>query len=182
MGKRSNFDRIPHDLYVTPLAAVTPLISHLHGVRTFAEPCCGNGALVQHLESFGLRCVYRGELTAGQDALTLDTYGDIDAIITNPPWTRKLLHPLLTHFQRIAPTWLLLDQDWACTKQAVPYLKSCTDILAIGRVIWIPGTDMAGFDNAAWYRFNARHATGPVFHPYRSAPASMPAGDVPIAN
>jgi hypothetical protein len=26
----------------------------------------------------------------------------------------------------------------------MPYLKSCTDILPIGRLIWIPGTDMNG--------------------------------------
>jgi hypothetical protein len=170
MGKRSNFDRIPHDFYVTPLAAVLPLIPHLHGVRTFAEPCCGDGALVRHLEAQGLHCANQGDITAGQDALTLDSYGDIDAIITNAPWTRNLLHPLITHLQRIAPTWLLLDADWANTKQAVPYLRHCTDILAIGRVIWIPGTSTPGKDNAAWYRFNASHATGPRFHAYRSAP------------
>ena len=56
MGKRSSFERIPRDFYPTPIAAVPPLIPHLSGIRTFAEPCCGDGALVRHLESFGLRC------------------------------------------------------------------------------------------------------------------------------
>ena len=50
MGKRSSFERIPQDFYPTPYAAVPPLIPHLRGVRTFAEPCCGDGALVRHLE------------------------------------------------------------------------------------------------------------------------------------
>jgi hypothetical protein len=118
MGKRSNFERIPRDFYPTPYAAVPPLIPHLRGIRTFAEPCCGDGALVSHLESFGLRCVYQGDISTGQDALALDHYGNIDAVITNPPWTRKLLHPMINHFQKIAPTWLLIDQDWAATKQA----------------------------------------------------------------
>jgi hypothetical protein len=47
---------------------VLPLISWLRGVRTFAEPCCGDGALVRHLESFGLRCAYAGDIATGQDA------------------------------------------------------------------------------------------------------------------
>ena len=85
MGKRSSFERIPRDFYRTPEAVVLPLLTFLRGVRTFAEPCCGDGALVRHLESFGLRCVYHGDIATGQDALALDTYGDADAIITNPP-------------------------------------------------------------------------------------------------
>ena len=76
MGKRSNFERREGDFYPTPRAAVLPLIPYLRGVRTFAEPCCGDGALVRHLECFGLRCVYAGDIATGQDALALDQYGD----------------------------------------------------------------------------------------------------------
>ena len=78
MGKRSSFERRPGDFYPTPRAAVLPLIPRLRGVRTFAEPCCGDGALVRHLESFGLRCVYAGDIATGQDALALDQYGGAD--------------------------------------------------------------------------------------------------------
>jgi hypothetical protein len=171
MGKRSEFERRPRDFYPTPFTAVPPLIPHLRGIRSFAEPCAGDGALIRHLESFGLRCVYAGDIAAGRDALAADSYGTADAIITNPPWRRAELHPLIEHFAGIATTWLLIDQDWACTKQAVPYLACCTDILPIGRQSWIPGTSTNGKDNAAWYRFDARHvACPPVFHPFRSAP------------
>jgi len=119
MGKRSNFERREADFYPTPRAAVVPLIPYLHGVRTFAEPCAGDGNLVRHLEGFGLRSVYAGDIRTGEDALELDHYGAADAIITNPPYTRDLMHRLIAHFQRIAPTWLLLDSDWASTRQAV---------------------------------------------------------------
>src|SRR5262245_55949564 len=95
MGKRSSFERIPRDFYPTPYAAMPPLIPHLCGVRTFAEPCCGDGALVRHLESHGLRCVYAGDISTGQDALALEQYGDADMIITNPPYTRPLMHALI---------------------------------------------------------------------------------------
>ena len=55
MGKRSGFERSERDFYRTPPAAVPPLIPHLRGVHSFAEPCCGDGALVRHLEAHGLR-------------------------------------------------------------------------------------------------------------------------------
>jgi hypothetical protein len=60
MGKRSDFERKERDFYPTPFKAVKPLIPHLRGVRTFAETCCGDGQLVRHLESFGLRCTFAG--------------------------------------------------------------------------------------------------------------------------
>jgi hypothetical protein len=166
MGKRSpGFERRPRDFYPTPLAAVRPLIPFLRGVRTFAEPCCGEGDLVRHLESLGLRCVYQGDIATGQDALATASYGEPDAIITNPPFSRDLMHRLIAHFQRSAPTtWLLLELDWASTKQAAPFLPSCSDIVAIGRVKWIEGSKHVGMDNFGWFRFDARHDSGPVFH------------------
>jgi hypothetical protein len=89
MGKRSNFERREADFYPTPQAAVVPLIPYLRGIRTFAEPCVGDGDLVRHLESFGLRCVYQGDIRTGQDALAVNSYGKADAIITNPPFSRE---------------------------------------------------------------------------------------------
>ena len=171
MGKRSNFERIPRDFYPTPYAAVPPLIPHLRGVRAFAEPCCGDGALVRHLESFGLRCAYAGDIATGQDALALDLYGNADAIITNPPYQRPLMHALIEHFTRILPTWLLLESDWAYTKQAAPFIPSCTDIVSIGRLRWIEGTKMSSMENFAWYCFDSRHLAGPIFHARGSEPA-----------
>ncbi|WP_247401225.1 hypothetical protein [Bradyrhizobium sp. 76] len=163
MGKRSNFERRPADFYPTPRAAVEPLIPYLRRIRSFAEPCAGDGDLVRHLESLGLHCAYAGDIRTGHDALALDRYDGADAIITNPPYTRDLMHRLIAHFQRILPTWLLLDADWASTKQAAPYLSCCSDIVAIGRVKWIEGSKYTGKDNHAWFRFDIRHGAGPVF-------------------
>ena len=166
MGKRSNFERREADFYPTPRAAVLPLIPFLRGIRRFAEPCCGEGDLVRHLESFGLTCVYAGDIATGQDALKLTAadYNGADAGITNPPWSRDVLHALISHFQNIAPIWLLLDADWKQTRQAAPYLPHCSDIVAIGRVKWVEGSKHTGKDNACWYRFDVRHKAGPVFH------------------
>jgi hypothetical protein len=180
MGKRSKFERIERDFYPTPFAAVPPLIPFLRGVRTFAEPCCGDGALVRHLESFELRCVYAGDVEAGQDALALGTYGDADAIITNPPYTRELMHRLITHFQRIAPTWLLIDYDWSATKQAAAYMLHCSDIVVLPRLKWFENSKDTAKDNHAWYRFDARHSGGPVFHNNRGQGEVIPSRRVKL--
>jgi hypothetical protein len=81
------------------------------------------------------------------------------------------MHALIDHFQRIAPTWLLIDLDWAATKQAIRHIVSCSDIVPIGRLCLFPETKTAGKENFGWFRFDARHASGPVFHPYQSAPS-----------
>src|SRR3954454_12214031 len=171
MGKRSNLERRPSDFYPTPRAAVEPLVPYLRRIRSFAEPCAGDGDLVRHLESFGLHCAYAGDIRTGHDALALDRYDGADAIITNPPYTRELMHRLIAHFQRILPTWLLLDADWALTKQAAPHLSCCSDIVAIGRVKWIEGSKYTGKDNHAWFRFDIRHSAGPVFHGRETVPS-----------
>lgn len=164
MSKRSDFKRRPFDDYPTiDPRAVWRLLPFLVGIRRFAEPCAGDGVLVRQLETFDLVCGYAGDVRDGADALSAVSFGDIDAIITNPPWTRALLHALIAHFQRIAPTWLLFDADWAFTGQAVPYLRHCSHIVTVGRLIWIPGTTVTGKDNCAWFRFDQSHTDGPRF-------------------
>ena len=61
-----------------------PLILHLRGVRPFAEPCCGGGALGAAPGIFSLRGVYAGDLSGGQNARELDHYGPADAHFDNP--------------------------------------------------------------------------------------------------
>lgn len=56
MGKRSpGHERRENEFWPTPFAGVLPLIPFLKHkrIKTFAEPCCGEGDLVRHLESFG---------------------------------------------------------------------------------------------------------------------------------
>jgi hypothetical protein len=164
LGKRSDFARRPMDAYQTiDPRAVPPLLPHLHGIRSFAEPCAGDGYLVEHLTKAGLFCKYASDITEGANALEANDFGVIDAIITNPPWTREILHPMILHFQKIAPTWLLFDADWAHTRQCSPFMRQCSHIVSVGRLIWMPGTKMTGKDNCAWYRFDARHNEGPRF-------------------
>jgi hypothetical protein len=107
------------------------------------------------------------------DAPAAGSYGAVDAIITNPPYIRAPMHRMIAHFQRIAPTWLLLETGWAQTKQASPFMASCSDIVAIGRVKWIEGSKHTGKDNYAWYRFDASHTAGVDFHAANRAKRSL---------
>jgi hypothetical protein len=170
MGKRSDFARRPMDAYQTiDPRAVAALVPFLGGIKAFAEPCCGAGHLIMELIEVGLQCVWHSDIMDGDvpiDAMVLRDWhlNNADAIITNPPWTRPILHPMIRHFQSLKPTWLLFDADWAHTKQAAPFLPQCSHIVSVGRLRWIPDTKQTGKDNCAWYRFDARHEGGPRFY------------------
>lgn len=177
MGKRSNFERKPRDFYPTPPEAVAPLIPHLNFGDMFCEPCAGDLALVRALEAEGLSCANamdvapRAPGVVQLDALTddLDCYIDnCEWIITNPPWSRDVLHPMIEHFSRLAPTWLLFDADWMHTKQSAPFMPMLRKVVSDGRLRWIPGSKMTGKDNCAWYLFD-RHGAGETVFVGRSA-------------
>ena len=169
MGKRSSFKRNPRDFYPTPLEAVTPLISHISSLG-FWEPCAGDGTLTQHIinSKDGLYCVGESDIEpqatgiARADALTISPNINVGAFITNPPWDRSILHPLIENLRLQAPTWLLIDADWMHTRQSAPYIKYCQRIVSVGRVKWIPNSKMTGKDNCAWYLFDynvAKHTS-----------------------
>lgn len=172
MGKRSDFERIPRDFYPTPAEAVRPLLPHLAPGHSFAEPCAGDGALIRHLEAAGHRCGYAADIEPRApgikkaDALeaTAMQFGlGWGIIITNPPWDRKVLHPLIVHLSDLAPTWLLFDADWVHTRQAAPYLPRLRKIVSVGRVKWIADSPFTGKDNCAWHLFDKPGAAPAVF-------------------
>lgn len=162
MGKRSIFEHRKNDFYPTPEAAVMPLIPFLpKNSFKFYEPCAGDGRLVEFLHklSSGVsmghtdiepQCDWVGQL----DAFDVQVPDATDLIITNPPWSRWLLHPMIEHFSRQKPTWFLFDADWIHTKQAVPFLPLCRKVVSIGRVKWIEDSKHTGKDNSCWYLFD----------------------------
>ncbi len=169
MGKRSTFDRAPRDYYPTPLEAVLPLLPHLAPRTDFIEPCAGDGALVRHLEAAGHICARASDIepqapgiarrcVLSQSLLPLD---ENTVFITNPPWARDMLHPIIERLSYYAPTWLLFDADWIHTRQSAPYLPWLRKMISVGRVKWIPGSKMTGKDNCAWYLFD-QHSEGPA--------------------
>ncbi len=168
MGKRSDKERVPKDQYFTPRAAVTPLERFLPPSFTYVEPCAGNGALIGHLAEIGGFCMWAGDIepkAPGIHTCDLKEFPNVaiaDFIITNPPWTRNLMHPLIERAKDMLPTWLLFDGDWLFNKHAAPYLPFCKRVVPVGRVKWFADSPHAGKDNCAWYLFGAERGPGPI--------------------
>lgn len=165
MGKRSDgFKRSKNDFYITPEKPVLSLLPYLKPRTKFNEPCAGSGALIDILQKYGHECIeawdiepQREGITAG-DARQVKTKfpSRIDCFITNPPWTREILHDIIKNLSPQKPTWLLFDADWMHNKHAREHLKYCEKIISVGRVKWFEDSKSVGKDNAAWYLFNNR--------------------------
>ena len=173
MGKRSDFERKERDFYPTPEEAVLPLLPHIENYFQFIEPCAGDGALTMHLMKHkDCWCVLQSDIEPKDGVRKMDAfdipnnlYTHVDYCITNPPWDRKILHPLIEKLIEIAPTWLLFDADWIHTKQSTQYQKYLKKVVSIGRVKWIPGTKSVGKDNCCWYLFDKNYDKGVIeFH------------------
>lgn len=162
MGKRSSFSRVDRDFYPTPIEAVTPLLPHLAPCTRFVEPCAGDGRLIDHLASAGHVCTYafdveprRSDVHLGCARIELSAGHGADCFITNPPWSRPVLHAIITNLSARLPTWLLFDADWMHTRQAAPFLPHLQKIVSVGRVKWIADSPFTGKDNCCWYLFDA---------------------------
>lgn len=183
MGKRSDFERNNRDFYKTPKSAVIPLLPFIkdHGLY-FAEPCAGDGQLVDILISHGLRCSHKSDKYPQRediepiDALNLVGLNKAcDVIITNPPWEKRkykgeIFNKLLRHWLNTfnADIWLLFDADWSQTKQATEFSKYCKKIVAVGRVSWMEN-GISGKDNCSWYCFNKNNTDLTDFY-FRESP------------
>ena len=205
MGKRSNYARRERDYYATPAKGAAPLLTFLirDGIRDFAEICAGNDHLVRRLKSAGLRCVYKGDIATGQDALklTLADLNNAQAVITNPPTkyaeergsTTRLLTDLLQHVLDLGvPAWWLIHHDWVTSLRAVPFLKHCSDIVHVraqvdrghetrrdGQLQLVP--DRSAVSARLHPDPSPRRRAGPARPDLRAVPTALPAATCDLA-
>lgn len=161
--------------YFTPEAPILSLTPFLAPCIQFAEPMCGDGAIINVLERMGWLCLWASDINpAVEGAETLDvldlTEEHVDQcthIISNPPWPlppNKLMGheqgwptiPIIRHCMALRPSWFILAADFAHNRYAPAVLKYCPKIVSVGRVSWMHN-GKKGFDNAAWYLFDAKH-------------------------
>lgn len=177
MGKRSDFDRKDRDYYVTPPEAIDPVLKHLPTPSVypyFCEPCAGNGAMVDYLQSHGYGCAHKSDIEPQTDDIkkadALKLYNmNGDFIITNPPWEKRphegeIFNRLLAHWLNTfnGDIWLLFDADWMHTEQAQKFSKRCKKVVSVGRISW-EQNGVTGKDSCAWYCFNHSHEGGTEF-------------------
>jgi hypothetical protein len=164
-------ERHRNDFYRTiDERAGSALLPHVPPGSLFLEPCAGDGALIAMLEALGLICYGRFDLSpscayiAKRDAFTLEP-GE-GTIITNPPWFRAVLHPLIAHFVAVAEeAWLLFDSAWCATKQSTMLgERYCTDVVAAGRIKWFEGSANDATMDCSWYRFSADKCAPTRYH------------------
>lgn len=171
MGKYSEFDRRANDTYDTPFKGVLPLLPFLEK-KSFCEPCAGKGDLVNHLIAQGMSCEWFSDLEPRANHIPKLNAFDITwsptQIITNPPWTRSILHPMIEHFSSRCDTWLLFDADWMHTTQkgvTNRLMRNCHKIVSVGRLKWIEGSKNTGKENCAWYLFRPTpNQDAPLFY------------------
>ena len=138
MGKRSDFERKPRDFYPTPMEAVKPLLEHLPEDFLFAEPCAGNGVLIEHLETKGV-CMWASDIEPQTKGIHKNDYSDVgfkeliesEYVITNPPWDRNILHPMISWFLSNYPS-ILFDPSphYIPTKEQLE-LDCCFQVVCI---------------------------------------------------
>ena len=172
MTKRASgkYERHARDFYATPETPILKLIPHLAG-NSFAEPMCGDGAIVRVLESKGYEARFladlepQGEMTGRarkMDVLdtTANDYVNCSAIISNPPWPRRggkgdPTVSIIKHLVGVQfwPVWLLLSADFMHTKYFNEVAPHCHRAISVGRVSWMHNNQV-GYDNAVWYQFS----------------------------
>lgn len=161
MSKRSDFEKIEKDFYPTTddKVIVSEFVKRIRG-KTYAEPCYGYGDL-EHLLMPYAKLKFKSDIrvtlpaTKIYDAMDLKAkdLDGCDLIITNPPFTRSVLLPMIDKFISMKPTWLLLPADYMHNAYFRPYMNKCTCVVSIGRVCWFKkeGKRVASTDNFAWY-------------------------------
>ena len=159
ISKRSNFAKIERDWYPTtdPKAIPPKLVEFIRG-KSYAEPCYGEGDLEDLLMDVAT-CRWRSDIreTVGcskvVDAMCLskEDIARCDYIITNPPFSRDVLLPLIDHFVSLKPTWLLLPADYMHNVYFGEYMAKCRRVISVGRLKWFKDSKHTSTDNFAWY-------------------------------
>lgn len=173
MSKRIDTDSAKtnaSNFWPTPPDAVVPLVPELRldlpavPNRYFIEPCAGDGALVKALRVHGIICKVAFDNAPRDPDVRLGDAAKVDwgetapdeiplPVVTNPPWARHLLEPILANLIGTRVVWLLLPLDMAANLWTNPYMRYVNRIVPLGRVSWL-GNGKAGMENSMWARFS----------------------------
>jgi predicted RNA methylase len=152
-------------------------------VRTFVEPCAGNGSLVKMLENVGLECVGAFDMEPQDSSIykkevsELDShnYTHADIVITNPPFSWTMLKPILEKLlESNLPVCLLLPASFMHNLRSAQFMKYCSHVFSIGRLFWVVDggqpemKGIKGKEDFCWYVFDKRNKETTRFYDRRS--------------
>jgi hypothetical protein len=170
--RNSEYARQERDLYETPEWVTETLIPHLPHITRAWEPACGSGQMLRvlsrHMPAYGT------DLAGGNDFLMLTTVlGDVDAIITNPPYTHDVEFSERA-LQMMEPVGgavaMLLRVDFDSAKTRNHLFRDCPawcrKIVLTKRIVWFVEDDgkpkASPSENHAWYVWNWKHEGAPT--------------------
>lgn len=178
MAKRGEkFERSPRDLYETvDPRAVAALLPYVDRALPFVENCAGAGALADQLVAAGMSCVSMYDIHPLRDDIVKGDAREIELLfrgqyITNPPFTRPLMHAIMWHCASQVPSWFLVEADWLITQQAGDILrKHGAEVIAVGRLRWFREGDPRDkgndpMDNFVWVKLVPEPYGGIIFWP-----------------
>ena len=162
--RRSEYPRQDGEDYRTPAWVARTIARRLRNdsVKTIWEPANGAGCLSAALEAEGFTV-----FPTGGDFLERMSMpdGDIDAIVTNPPYGGKGRNEIATEFIRHALTFpvrvvaMLLTVDFDSAKTRVDLFRDCPrfvgKIVLLDRIVWFDRPGAAPSTNHAWFVWEA---------------------------
>jgi hypothetical protein len=148
------YERQERNFYPTPAWVTEALLRRVRLPKGIWEPCCGDGAMAQVLESHGHRVVGtdlvdRGYGETGRDFLAETRLPDsATAIVTNPPYGRNLYkfvdHALELTRPVSGMVAMLVNIQWptgAANSKRCRMPAFDLEIKLVGRIAWFAGAD-----------------------------------------
>jgi hypothetical protein len=148
------YERQERNFYPTPAWVTEALLRRVRLPKGIWEPCCGDGAMAQVLESHGHRVVGtdlvdRGYGETGRDFLAETRLPDgTTAIVTNPPYGRNLYkfvdHALELTRPVSGMVAMLVNIQWptgAANSKRCRMPAFDMEIKLVGRIAWFAGAD-----------------------------------------
>jgi hypothetical protein len=139
----------------TPPEVTDLLALHLTPGATVSEVCAGAYRLADRLQFHGLTIGEAFDIAPRDPRVEV---GDATVrvprhlAITNPPFQRDLLMPILTAACRWPKGgWFLLPSDVLINRWFSPFAPHIVQVLPIGRVSWF-GNGRNGYENYCWVK------------------------------
>jgi hypothetical protein len=170
------YARQEQNFYPTPAWVTEALLRRVRLPKRIWEPCCGNGAMAQVLESHGHHVVGtdlvdRGYGEGGRDFLMESRLPDgVTAVVTNPPYGKTLLPKIVDHALELTRpvggmVALLVNVQWQTAAENSKRLRIPAfdaSVILTDRIRFIPDTDERPGEDHCWLVWDHSRTPGPA--------------------